>query len=177
MPVDTSALTPDQQFEIARMTIEANHCENMARILSSTHPLGKLGELFAALGLTEEEGSDIVLARFFPSPKRPPMETYSDILQSITKLMVAYQAMTSTTAYAEPVEPVEPVEPSVRLSVCFDLVLSVLAQKGYGADEDMDDPEATNVEKAQQKAERLLDAPRASWCISDLETLVALVVA
>lgn len=176
MNIDPSALTPDQQFDIARMTIEANHCENMARILSSTHPLGKLGELMVAFGLSDEEGADLLLDRIFPSPKpkRPTMETYLDILQSVTKLVVAYQAMTSTTAYAEPAKP---VEPSVRLSVCFDLVLSVLSQKGYGADEDMDDPEATNVEKAQRKAERLLGAPRASWCISDLETLVALVVA
>lgn len=180
MNIDPSALTPDQQFQIARMTIEAEHCENMARILSSTHPLGKFGELFAALGLTEEEGSDLVLARFFPSPKRPTTEVYSDILQSATKLVEVYQAMfapkASSGAPREPADLSYGDVDSVPLSTCFDVVLSVLARKGFGADEVTDHP-ATDIEKARQKAESLLGVPREAWRISDLEALAAFVVA
>lgn len=157
MPVDISALTPDQQFEIARLEIEATHCENMARLGSSVDPLGKLGELLSVLGLSDEDARTLVLNTFFPKKRKSTAELYIEMLPHVVEVVKVYQSVFASRAAPSETIPVD---------TCATVLLSLLAKQ-----------DSTTLEEAQQKAEDTFCKLRESWGAYELEELAKLLLA
>lgn len=164
MPADISAFTPDQQFEIARLEIEATHCENMARLGSSADPLGKLGELLSVLGLSDEDARTLVLDTFFPKKRKSTAEIYIEMLPHLVEVVKAYQSMFAS--HAAPSEPTYASSETIPVDTCATVLLALLAKH-----------DSTTLEEAQQKAEDTFCKLRVSWGAYELEELAKLLLA